>query len=126
MRWKQTRLPDPAPYEAGKGLEESVDHRRARNRFVQSRSQKESEEHKPTGGGILKNMFPGLASMIQRSFVFDDGLCPLNKIQHTPRKQLSQRSQVTFLVVPERTVHVGFDGPTVFNESVRLFPRPSH
>ena len=83
--------------------------------------EKVSEEHKPTEGGTLKNMFSGLASVIHRSFVFDDlhtkkdsseGLCPLDEIQHTTRKQLSQKSQVTFLVVPEHTVHVRFDDPS--------------
>ena len=103
MRWKQSDTSAiPAPHEAGRDQEESVAHQRARNRLVQiSILETVSEEHKATERGTLKNMFPGLASIIHRSFVLDDfhtkdssaGLCPLDEIQCTRREQLSQKSR---------------------------------
>ena len=69
----QTRVPYPAPHEAERDQEESVAHQRARNRVVQSRPLgKVSREDKATEGRTTKNMFPGLASIIDRSCVLDD------------------------------------------------------
>ena len=84
----------------------------------------------------MKNIFSGRASMIHRNLVLDDFQTDKNTPArafarstkfNTPLDRSCRRKvKVTFLVVPESTVHVGLDCSTVFNESPRLFSRPSH